>query len=834
MARPHKDSDKASNRVPSIGPVRRFGRYTLVKKLATGGMAEIWLARQRGLAGFNRFVVIKKILSHLSEQETFVRMFLDEARTSAQLNHPNIVQIYDLGQEGESYYIAMEFIAGENLAAIAWRGMKRGRPFSPAFAARTIADASKALHYAHHLRGSDGRSLEIVHRDISPQNILVTYEGEVKVVDFGIAKAASKSEQTKTGTLKGKFSYMSPEQCLGARIDMRSDIFALGILLYELCTGKRLFKHESELMILEMITKRTVIPPSEVTPGIPRRLEAIIMRALEKDAAARFQTAQEMQIAIEDYLQSESHATNGDIASYMRDLFEDKIAEKRRLREIASREDFEQVFASEEATEQAFAGGASDETAPLKRRVVHGLPPSQLARRERGDPATTPVVTGLPVGAIPNPNLNAPPAGYPYPYPYPYPQPYPQPYALPQSAQPGAGDPASSQGAANMQALAMPGMTPTGHPSHPYAGISGVSGVSGVSGAYGGSVGNYPSDIYPPGTLPDPNTTVVRLVIAGALAVIVVALVILIRFWPDATSDPTHAVSVAQPLRTGSIVLESTPPGAAIYLDGEAMRLLDGSNAQTPSDLTSLHYGRTYRVKLLKDGFKPFETTVALDERTDGQRLKPELEPFPGTMLVEVQGAQGHTIEIFVDGTKVGEEPQLKLERPGNSTATVEVKAHGLTCESKPEKATIVPNALTRIAITCKESSTSPTSEEPRTTQRRRTTSTRQGTPRRTTTPRNTTNKVNKATTTTSGNAGCATRDDVPPGFVTIDSTPYSEIFWQGRKIGSTPLANFKMPSGCVTIEAVNAEQGKRRVVNLKVEPNRVSTYRLKLLPNGN
>ncbi|MBK8011793.1 MAG: protein kinase [Deltaproteobacteria bacterium] len=809
MARPHKDSEKASNRVPSIGPVRRFGRYTLVKKLATGGMAEIWLARQRGLAGFNRFVVIKKILSHLSEQATFVRMFLDEARTSAQLNHPNIVQIYDLGQEGESYYIAMEFIAGENLAAIAWRGMKRGRPFSPAFAARTIADASKALHYAHHLRGTDGRALEIVHRDISPQNILVTYEGEVKVVDFGIAKAASKSEQTKTGMLKGKFSYMSPEQCLGARVDMRSDIFALGILLYELCTGKRLFKHDSELMILEMITKRTVIPPSEVTQGIPRRLEAIIMRALEKDVAARFQTAQEMQIAIEDYLQGEAHATNGDIASYMRDLFEDKIEEKRRLREIASREDFEQVFASEEATEQAFAGGASDETAPLKRRVVHGLPPSQLARRQRDDPATTPVITGLPAGAAPN---HTP--AYPLPYPY------------PNASQPAPGEDPSGQAAANMQALAMAGMTPTGHPSHPYAG---VSGASGISGAYGG-VGNYPSDIYPPGTLPDPNTTVVRLVIAGALAVIVVALVILIRFWPsDATSvtDPTRAPSIVETNRTGSIVLESSPPGATIYLDGETMRLADGTNAKTPSDVTSLHYGRTYRIKLAKEGFRPFETTIELNDQTDGQRIQPALEAFPGTMLVEVQGAQGQSIEIWVDGNKVGDQPQLQLERPGNSTPTVQVKAEGLKCESNPEKAVIVPNALTRVAVTCVKFS--PTSTPPATTQTTRpgrTTSSRQGTPQRTIGSRNT------GSTGNSGSAGCATRDDVPPGFVTIDSTPYSEIFWRGKKIGSTPLANFKMPSGCVTIEAVNAEQGKRRVANLKVEPNRVTTYRLKLLPN--
>ena len=226
-------------------------------------------------------------------------MFQDEARTSALLSHPNIVQIHDLGKAEGTYYIAMEYIAGENLAAIAWRGMKRGRSLPPTFAARVVADTCKALHYAHSLRGNDGRPLLIVHRDVSPQNILVTYEGEVKVVDFGIAKARTKREDTKTGMLKGKFSYMSPEQCLGAEIDHRSDIFALGILLYELCTGKRLYKHASELVILEMITRRQVVPPSEVAPNIQPELEAIILRALEKDVEARFQTARDMQLALE-------------------------------------------------------------------------------------------------------------------------------------------------------------------------------------------------------------------------------------------------------------------------------------------------------------------------------------------------------------------------------------------------------------------------------------------------------------------------------------------------------------------------------------------------------
>ena len=362
-----RDVPKDGRGQPAFGPVKRFGEYTLIKKLATGGMAEIWLARQTGIAGFARFLVVKKILAHLAEQETFVRMFQDEARTSAMLSHPNVVQIHDLGNKNGTYYIAMEYIAGENLAAIAWRGMKRGRPIPPEYAARIISEACKALHYAHTLAGPDGRPLDIVHRDVSPQNILVTYEGSVKVVDFGIAKAATKTEHTKTGMLKGKFSYMSPEQCLGAPVDHRSDIFALGILLYELCTGKRLYKHESELMILDMITKRSVVPPSQVSPDIAGPLEDIIMRALEKPVEDRFQSAREMQIALEDYLRTAPLPVNdAEISDYMHTLFADKIEEKRKLRERASRDDFEALFLDDEATEQG------------RRRTVFGATGNQI------------------------------------------------------------------------------------------------------------------------------------------------------------------------------------------------------------------------------------------------------------------------------------------------------------------------------------------------------------------------------------------------------------------------------------------------------------------------
>jgi serine/threonine protein kinase len=782
----HKEGgDGIAPAAPSIGPVRRFGRYTLVKKLATGGMAEIWLARQRGLAGFNRFVVIKKILSHLSEQETFVRMFLDEARTSAQLNHPNVVQIYDLGRESDSYYIAMEFIAGENLAAIAWRGMKRGRPLSPQFAARIIADTCKALHYAHHLRGSDGQALEIVHRDISPQNILVTYEGEVKVVDFGIAKAATKSEHTKTGMLKGKFSYMSPEQCLGTPVDMRSDIFALGILLYELCTGKRLFKHESELMILEMITKRTVVPPSQVAPGISSRLEEVIMTALEKPVERRYQTSQDMQIALEEYLREEQRAaTNADIASYMRGLFEDKIEEKRLLREAASRDDFESAFTEdEEETEQAMnargQGGG-------RRRVVHGLPPSQV----RVGPAA-PGITGASMPQLQRSVTANFPNG-----------------ALPPGMMPPGQTP-------NGMMQMGPGQTPMGYLA-PYgqAGAPMAPGMGYTAGgiSYGGA--QMPAQ-------PETSSWIARLVIIGALVVILVASAILYQqlMRNDVQGPPviTPPVTPTAPPKTGKLVLDSSPTGAAIYLDGKPMMLDNGDHARTPSDLTSLQYGTTYNIRLVKEGHDLFEQSILMDATTDTKTIRPKLKPRPGKLIVEVTGPNARDVRIFLGNDDVGLGPTITKELDAFENVIITAKLTGMTCSAEPPRVRISPDATQRSTVRCEvaRAGTRTTERTPREGQDSSGTTTRRNTTRVAT--------GGDAAKTTPG--GCAPIPSLPPGYVTISTNPFSDIYIGGKRVGETPLARHKLPSGCVEVKAVTKD-GKSVTQQLTVEPNKVMIYK--------
>jgi len=306
---------------------QQFGKYLLLKRLAVGGMAEIWLAKQLGVQGFEKLVVVKRILEQFASEKEFVQMFLDEARLAATLNHPNVVQIYDLGQEAISFYIAMEFIAGHDLLGILRKCKHAGQPLPPEIAARIVAGACEGLHYAHTRKDHQGNPLQIVHRDVSPSNILVTYEGGVKVVDFGIAKAESRSTKTEAGKVKGKFSYMSPEQIGAEPLDARSDVFALGIVLHEVLVGRRLFKRDNELAIMRDILEGEVRPPSALRPGLPPALDEIVLKALQKDRRKRYASAQELQLALEKYLASTpAPPTSVDVSHFMLKLFAEEHA----------------------------------------------------------------------------------------------------------------------------------------------------------------------------------------------------------------------------------------------------------------------------------------------------------------------------------------------------------------------------------------------------------------------------------------------------------------------------------------------------------------------------
>ena len=354
----------------------QLDKYQIVAPLAVGGMAELYVARIRGTAGFERLCVVKRILPQHARDEVFVKMFLDEARLAATLRHPNVIDVYDVGIGKGRYYFVMEYVHGQDLAALiaAARSQKRGLKTGSAIAICIAAAAG--LHHAHEQVGPDGTPLEIVHRDVSPGNILVSYDGHVKVADFGIAKAAARATQTTAGGMKGKLCYMSPEQVVAsADLDHRSDVFSLGVVLYELTTGRPLFRGESDFLIAEKITSGRIPLPSEARPGYDPRLEAIVMKALAIAPGDRWQTAQELQHALEDYARSAQLSTSSRVlGELMRDLFSPQIAEW----EQAQREGRSLADLVRQSVEMAAVGPPTEAYADVE---IEPLPPPKRSPR---------------------------------------------------------------------------------------------------------------------------------------------------------------------------------------------------------------------------------------------------------------------------------------------------------------------------------------------------------------------------------------------------------------------------------------------------------------------
>ncbi len=284
-----------------LAPGDKLGKFELIRQLAVGGMAELYLARTMGIEGFEKLVVVKRILPQYIDNPSFVNMFLNEARLSATLHHPNITQVYDIGVEEGDYFFSMEYVHGEDLGRLTVTAQENGVPVSLDCALTLVAGLCAGLHYAHEKAGPDGKPLNVVHRDVSPSNVIVSYDGAVKLVDFGIARAGSQPAATQGG-LKGKIVYMSPEQCRGkAVLDRRSDVFSIGSILYELTTGQLPFTDETEYGVLNQIVNTDVQPPSKLVPNYSPALEAIVLKALARDPDQRYRSALELQGQIEDF-----------------------------------------------------------------------------------------------------------------------------------------------------------------------------------------------------------------------------------------------------------------------------------------------------------------------------------------------------------------------------------------------------------------------------------------------------------------------------------------------------------------------------------------------------
>ncbi|MBI3184521.1 MAG: serine/threonine protein kinase [Myxococcales bacterium] len=387
-----------------------FGPYELLAPLATGGMGQIYLARSSRAEGFQKLLVVKMMLAHHSRDEGFVQMFLDEARLAARLNHPNICHIFDLGDVAGTYYLAMEYVPGVDLRSLPKDCGEKGRPLPLPLTCRIIADAAAGLHYAHELTDDAGRPLGLVHRDISPSNVLVSFDGAVKLIDFGIAKATGRTTSTATGQLKGKFAYMSPEQAEGEPLDRRSDIYSLGLVFHELITGRRVLQRDSDTQTLKAARDAHIEPPSQLNPSLPSSIDQVLSRALAKSPGDRYATAQALVLAIEDWLlKGQKPASQSHLSGFLRELYPDHQERSRG----PSRNATEDALAStliRTPSSASFATGA--------RASQSGAPPPRRPRALWGAMALL-LGSAVGVAAIIGPKLKPEPPAPPPPPPAP-------------------------------------------------------------------------------------------------------------------------------------------------------------------------------------------------------------------------------------------------------------------------------------------------------------------------------------------------------------------------------------------------------------------------------
>jgi len=309
-----------------LPPGTLIGKYVVRRKIAEGGMAEVYLCSSRGPEGFEKEVAIKRIKSFLAGDQSFVEMFIAEARLASRLNHANLVQIFDFDKHEDTYYLAMEFVRGHSLWDVRRRSKELMVPMPPTLVAHVGAEVAKGLWHAHRL-SDKGKPVNLVHRDVTPHNVLLSFDGVVKLTDFGVAKHSASS--TAAGVLKGKLAYMSPEQSRGEPLDARTDLFALGIVLWEMLTGGRLFNGDSDVAVLRAVQSSAIAPPSRLNPDVPEALSAVVMKALERDASLRYQNAQEMERALAGFILTHARSVDDtDLAGYLRTLYAEELAQE--------------------------------------------------------------------------------------------------------------------------------------------------------------------------------------------------------------------------------------------------------------------------------------------------------------------------------------------------------------------------------------------------------------------------------------------------------------------------------------------------------------------------
>jgi serine/threonine-protein kinase len=596
-----------------------FGKYTLVRPLASGGMAELFLAHQAGAGGFEKEVVVKRLLSSHAENVDFVKMFLDEARIAARLTHPNIAQIFELGEYDGQHYIAMEYVPGVDLRRLCSQGIAAGDFLPLQHALRVIAEVCDALAYAHGRTDSNGAPLSIVHRDISPTNVLVTLEGGVKLVDFGIAKASNNLAVTRTGQIKGKFGYMSPEQVAGGVVDARSDVFAVGINLYELTLGRRLFRGESEVETLNDIENARVPRPTSISPDYPVALERVVMKALARSPDDRYPSARALQAALEEVIaQLGPRSTRATLALYVQSLFPTGVLPDLRPAPRAATGAGVGVSLTPNLTMEPSideliaveASGIAPGPAPMRPRppaLPSDFTPFSLM------PSDVQATRGLPAQSS---------------------------SILMRPAPPDAPLPIRDVDEAEIAVR-----RPSRYRSLALLGLLAVAAVFGLRALFSDEASD------PQARLDSPVSLARSLPTAPPTAPLAVI-----------TAPPTEAPRLA------ILRLETTPPGARIVVNGNIL------NATTPASLQTLA-GAPSTVRFLMAGFRPFETRVTpttdgTDVRVSLERGKPEtaglrIESSPPGATLLMNGVPVGATPVHLEKVAAGVGLTLRLEKPG-------------------------------------------------------------------------------------------------------------------------------------------------------------------------
>ncbi len=788
--------DAASDPADDQGELKQpipFGKYYLLERINVGGMAEVFKAKATGVEGFERMVAVKRILPSIAEDEEFITMFVDEAKIAVQLTHANVAQIFDLGKVSDSYFIALEFVHGKDLRTIFHRARQRGEQIPIPMACYVIMKVCEGLDYAHNKRDTSGRALGLVHRDVSPQNLLVSYEGEVKIIDFGIAFTAGKAGKTQAGILKGKFGYMSPEQVQGGfEVDRRSDVFGVGICLYELLTAERLFVAETDFATLEKVRNVEIMPPSTYNRRIPEELEQIVLKALAKDRDKRHQTA----MSLHDDLQSFMYTSGNffghkDLSMYMQRVFREEINE-------------------ESARDREYA------TLELP-TIQSGDEDSGLGAFEELDPVST--VSALhDVQAL---SASAPSS--------------PQ---LPRKAtllgMPAVAHRSAAQQFSRESGPAVPPMKPWAHSIPPsYAGAS-ASGASGVRHAASGNAGrsgwddeeqatriyDKPSEgldalaseiqytapapvprTFPPASRPSQRATVpMRSVVVGVL----LALVLL-----------GIAVWFLRPQTPGQLLVTTEPADAQLRIDGVVV------GGQSPFRAGSIAPGQIHLVDIVREGYRPWSIKIQLQP---GQSME-----LPSVALDAIESGfaldsvpSGAT--VFVDSVRLAEATPVRVTSLPAGDHLVRLEAGGYApWESSLHvvvgKVLDLPNAQltpqatdTAVAKRLAPAPSPSVAQAPRPHWPRPTT-VREPPPRVVQAP------VQEAVQEAAAGEG----------ILRVQTRPWSQVFVDGRLIGTTPQMGIRLGAGTHTLVLVNDDFGIRKTLPIRMRAGEIVTKVLTL-----